>query len=226
MTGSPGRRGALPQQSGTAPRDEDPHGPPDGADATGTRDAHDTPGAPRAERPPEDRRHMIRRRALTLLTIVLLIGVPAGYLVISANQSRSSGRDKEAKYAATGLTEGWPSKLQRRIYEVPVPVPSEEVAHYETNNWRTSRLYVQFETTAAGLDAFLAGVGVGRDALEEGVIAVNDRARQVAGWEFDGTGDWWGLTHVQENPRPTQDIVVNMADPDYPMVYVVSHTVP
>lgn len=174
----------------------------------------------------EGRRHMIRRRALTLLTIVLLIGVPAGYLAISAGQSRDSGRDKEAKYAATGMTEGWPSKLQRRIYEVPVPVPSDEVAYYETNNWKTSRLYVQFETTDAGLDVFLAGLGVTRDALVQDKIAISDRAQRVTGWEFGGSGPWWGVVKEQRDPAPTQDVVVNMEDPDYPMVYVVSHTVP
>ncbi|MGW7280046.1 sugar kinase [Streptomyces sp. NPDC054844] len=177
-------------------------------------------------RPVEDRRHKIRRRSLTLLIIVLLIGIPAGYLMISANQSRDSGREKEAKYAATGMTEGWPSKLQRRVYEVPVPVPSEEVAYYETNNWKTSRLYVQFETTNAGLDAFLAGLGVDRDALESGRIAISDRAQRVTGWEFGGPGSWYGLVNEQRNPAPTQDVVVNMDDPDYPMVYVVSRTVP
>ncbi len=176
--------------------------------------------------PAEGRRHMIRRRALTLLIIVLLIGVPAGYLVISANQSRDSGRDKEAKYAATGMTKGWPSKLQRRIYEVPVPVPSDEVAYYETNNWRTSRLYVQFETTNAGLDAFLAGLGVDRDALRKGRIAISDRAQQITGWEFGASGTWWGVVNEQHDPAPTQDVVVDMANPDYPMVYVVSRTVP
>ncbi|WP_416531650.1 sugar kinase [Streptomyces coelicoflavus] len=183
--------------------------------------------APQEPGPPaEDRRHMIRRRALTLLIIVLLIGVPAGYLAISASQSRDSGRDKEAKYAATGMTEGWPSKLQRRIYEVPVPVPSDEVAYYETNNWKTSRLYVQFETTNAGLDVFLAGLGVDRDALRKDKIAISDRAQRVTGWEFGGSGSWWGVVNQQENPAPTQDVVVNMENPDYPMVYVVSHTVP
>ncbi|MBQ1098009.1 sugar kinase [Streptomyces sp. b94] len=182
------------------------------------------PDGPR--RPVEDRRHKIRRRSLTLLIIVLLIGIPAGYLMISANQSRDSGREKEAKYAATGMTEGWPSKLQRRVYEVPVPVPSEEVAYYETNNWKTSRLYVQFETTNAGLDAFLAGLGVDRDALESGRIAISDRAQRVTGWEFGGSGSWYGLVNEQRNPAPTQDVVVNMDDPDYPMVYVVSRTVP
>ncbi|MCZ9344176.1 sugar kinase, partial [Streptomyces sp. TRM76130] len=40
------------------------------------------------------------------------------------------------------------------------------------------------------------------------------------------TGQWWGLVHTQENPAPTQDVVVNLADPALPMVYVVSRTVP
>lgn len=187
---------------------------------------HQASGPDEPRPPAEGRRHMIRRRSLTLLIIVLLIGVPAGYLVISANQSRDSGREKEAKYAATGMSKGWPSKLQRRVYEVPVPVPSEEVAYYETNNWKTSRLYVQFETTGAGLDAFLAGLGVNRDALEKDRIAISDRSQRVTGWEFGGSGSWWGVVNKQRDPAPTQDVVVNMSNPDYPMVYVVSHTVP
>jgi hypothetical protein len=169
---------------------------------------------------------MIRRRALTLLIIVLLIGVPAGYLVISANQSRDSGKDKEAKYSATGLTEGWPSKLQRRLYQVPVPHPADPVAYYETNNWKTSRLYVQFRTSAAGLDAFLTGMGVNRQDLRPGDITISDRDQQITGWSFDGPGPWSGLVHPQKNPAPTQDVVVDLADPAAPMVYVVSRTVP
>jgi hypothetical protein len=177
-------------------------------------------------RPPEDRGHVIRRRALTLLIIVLLIGVPAGYLVISANQSRSSGKDKEAKYSATGLTTGWPSKLQRRLYQVPVPHPADQVAYYETNNWKTSRLYVQFRTTEAGLDAFLTGVGVNREDLKQGHVTISTRHQSVTGWSFTGPGSWWGTVHHQKNPAPTQDIVVNLADPANVMVYVVSRTVP
>lgn len=177
-------------------------------------------------RPPENRRHRNRRRALTLLIIVLLIGVPAGYLVISANQSRDSGKDKEAKYSATGLTAGWPSKVQRRLYQVPVPHPADRIAYYETNNWKTSRLYVQFRTSNAGLDAFLAGVGVARDDLKQGKITIGARDRIVTGWKFTGPGPWSGLVHQQKNPAPTQDIVVNTADPANPMVYVVSRTVP
>ncbi|WP_432156441.1 MULTISPECIES: sugar kinase [unclassified Streptomyces] len=181
-------------------------------------------------RPPEDRRHMIRRRALTLLIIVLLIGVPAGYLVISAAQSRDSGKDKERKYAATGLTAGWPSSVQSRLYQVPIPGGSTSVAYYETNNWKTSRLYVQFRTTPAGLDAFLTGLGVNRSDLTAGDITISARDQQVTGWKFTGPGfrpgDHSGLVHEQEDPRPTQDVVVNTGDPAHPVVYVVSRTVP
>ncbi|MFG2156656.1 sugar kinase [Streptomyces olivaceus] len=187
---------------------------------------HQAPSPEEPGPPGEDRRHMIRRRALTLITIVLLIGVPAGYLAISAGQSRDSGRDKEAKYAATGMTRGWPSKLQRRIYEVPVPVPADKIAYYETNNWKTSRLYVQFETTAAGLDVFLAGLDLDRDALQKDKVTISDRAQRVTGWKFRESSTWWGVVNEQSDPAPTQDIVVDLDNPDYPMVYLVSHTVP
>ncbi|WP_405621094.1 sugar kinase [Streptomyces sp. NBC_00076] len=178
------------------------------------------------EPPAEGRRHMIRRRALTLSIIVLLIGVPAGYLVISANQSRDSGKDKEAKYSATGLTAGWPSKVQRRLYQVPIPHPADQIAYYETNNWKTSRLYAQFRTSSAGLDAFLTGVGVNRGDLKQGKITVSARDQHITGWSFKTPGPWSGLVHRQKNPAPTQDIVVNLSNPASPMVYVVSRTVP
>ncbi|MEU9451142.1 sugar kinase [Streptomyces sp. NPDC048277] len=182
------------------------------------------PDGPR--RPPETPGHKARRRTLTLLIIVLLIGVPAGYLVISANQSRNSGKDKESKYSATGLAEGWPSKVQRRLYQVPVPHPADRIAYYETNNWKTSRLYVQFRTNSAGLDSFLEGMGVNQDDLKKGDISISTRDQKITGWKFTGPGAWSGLTHTQKNPAPTQDVVVNTADPNYPMIYVVSRTVP
>ncbi len=169
---------------------------------------------------------MIRRRAITLLIIGLLIGVPAGYLVISANQSRDSGKDKEAKYSATGLTPHWPSRVQRRIYQVTIPVPSYNVGYYETNNWRTSRLYVQFQTTDANLDAYLETMGVNHDDLKPDDIAISARDQKITGWDFKGPGPWYGLVHEQKNPAPTHDIVVNMSDPKNPFVYVVSRTVP
>ncbi|MEU6278418.1 sugar kinase [Streptomyces populi] len=178
------------------------------------------------KRPPEDPRHRFRRRALTLLIIVLLIGVPAGYLVISADQSRNSGKDKEEKYSATGLTAGWPSRVQRRLYQVPVPADSTDLAYYETNNWKTSRLYVQFRTTQGGLDWFLRTVGTDRTALKKDRITISDRDQKVVGWEFTGPGPWWGLSHEQKDPAPTQDIVVNGSGSAHPMVYLVSRTIP
>jgi len=182
------------------------------------------PDEPR--RPAEDRRHKIRRRALTLLIIVLLIGVPAGYLVISAAQSRDSGKDKEAKYAATGLTKGWPSKVQRRLYQVPMPHPSGKVASYETNNWKTSRLYVQFQTPVRNLDVFLHDMGVSRADLKRDDITISARDQKITGWRFIRPGPWYGLVHKQKAPKPTQDVVVNMSDSNNPFFYVVSRTVP
>ncbi len=176
--------------------------------------------------PPENRRHVIRRRALTLLIIVLLIGVPAGYLMISAAQSRDSGRDKEEKYSATGLTAGWPSRLQRRLYQVPIPPYSDDVAYYETNNWRTSRLYVQFLTSNEGLDKFLKKIGTSTDALQEGEITISARDRRTVRWDLTGPGPWSGLVHERENPAPTHTVVVNRSNPRHPMVYVVSRTTP
>ncbi|WP_425827949.1 sugar kinase [Streptomyces fractus] len=186
------------------------------------------PSADEAPRPAEDRGHVIRRRVLTLLTIVLLIGIPAGYLVISAGQSRDSGKDKEAKYSATGLTVGWPSKVQRRLYQIPVPSYSRNVAYYETNNYKVSRLYAQFLTSNKGLDQFLEEVDAGYTVgdLATGDIAISDRDQKIAGWDFTGPGPWYGLTHKQKDPSPTQTIVVNRSNPDHPMVYVVSMTHP
>ncbi|MEU2711756.1 sugar kinase [Streptomyces sp. NPDC007205] len=180
----------------------------------------------RPHRTAETPRHKVRRRVLTLLIIGLLIGMPARYLVIAANLSRDSGKDKEAKYSATGLTPGWPSKVQIRLYQVPVPRPADDIASYETNNWKTSRLYVQFRTNDAGLDSFLQTMGARREQLKKGDIAIGTRDQKVSGWHFTGPGRWWGLTHEQKNPAPTQDVIVNLADPKNPMVYVVSRTVP
>lgn len=129
--------------------------------------------APDAEGTPtpaaEDRRHVVKRRWITAIIILLLVGVPAGYLAISTQQSRESGRDKAAKVGASKVRPGWPSKVQRSIYEVPVPDKAWRVGFLETNNWRTSRLYVQFAVTPSELDGFLSGLGIGREDLTPGV---------------------------------------------------------
>ncbi|MFF0449804.1 hypothetical protein ACFYT4_25895 [Streptomyces sp. NPDC004609] len=178
-------------------------------------------------RPPEGRRHMIIRRWLTAIIIVLLVGIPAGYLVVSAEQSRASGRDKAAESSATGLVGKWPSQMKRRVFEVPIPPNSKKVKYYETSNWKTSRLYVQFRTTSAGLDLFLEDIGSSRAALQEGVVAIAPRDAEKAGWDFSpGRRDWFGTTNPQKKPRPTQHITVDLTETDRPWVYVVSTTTP
>ncbi|WP_069169557.1 hypothetical protein [Streptomyces griseus] len=178
------------------------------------------------ETPAQDRRRVVRRRLITLTIIVLLIGIPAGYLVISAGQSRRSGKDKEAEAAAQGLREDWPSGMQRRIFELPIPGNATGVQYYETNNWKASRMYVKFRTTSAGLDRFLSGVGTGRAALETGRITIGERDIKITGWYFGPGVDWAGTVHTNKKPRPTQDITVNMTDPAAPVVYVVSSATP
>ncbi|MBD0711909.1 MULTISPECIES: hypothetical protein [unclassified Streptomyces] len=183
------------------------------------------PHVPR-ERMPEEHRHMIRRRWLTAVIIVLLVGIPAGYLVISAGQSRDSGRDKERESSAAGLQENRPSLMKRRVFEVPVPAGAWDVAYYETSNWKTSRLYVEFHTDAAGLDAFLAESGTSRAALTPGRITVGEREAEIAGWTFTEGMSWAGTTVTREEPRPSTHITVDLTDPAFPRVYAVSTTSP
>ncbi|MER5965857.1 hypothetical protein [Streptomyces sp. NPDC002057] len=185
-----------------------------------------TPPRTPQDKLPEDRRHMIRRRWLTAVIIVLLVGIPAGYLVISAGQSRDSGRDKERESSAAGLQDNWPSLMKRRVFEVPVPGGAWDVAYYETSNWKTSRLYVQFTTTATGLDTFLAESGTGRAALAPGRVTVGERDAEIAGWTFVEGMNWVGTTVRREAPRPTTDLTVDLTDPAFPRVYAVSTTSP
>ncbi|MFD9792269.1 hypothetical protein ACFWXK_15105 [Streptomyces sp. NPDC059070] len=190
------------------------------------------PAVPRQSPPPdhgpapEDRRHMLRRRWLTAIIIVLLIGVPAGYLAISAGQSRDSGRDKEAEASATGLQNDWPSKTQRRIYDVPVPSNATDVKYYETNSWRVSKLYVQFRTNAAGLAEFLKESGTSTAALRPGAVSIGASDASAVGWSFPSGHDWAGTRHAQKDPLPTQEITVDETDPDNPAVFVVSTATP
>ncbi|MFF7177930.1 hypothetical protein [Streptomyces sp. NPDC008121] len=175
---------------------------------------------------PEDRRHMIRRRWLTAIIIVLLVGIPAGYLLISAGQSRDSGRDKERESSAAGLQDNWPSQMKRRIFEVPIPAGSTDVAYYETSNWRTSRLYVRFTTSAGKLDTFLDRLGTSRSGLTAGEVTIGERDASIVGWDFPRDRDWSGTSITRDKPRPGQDLTVDLTDPAAPTVYVVSTTTP
>ncbi|MCX5386475.1 hypothetical protein [Streptomyces sp. NBC_00083] len=191
----------------------------------------DRPAVPRQspppdEKPPETRQHMIRRRWITAVIIVLLIGVPAGYLAISAEQSRTSGRDKESEAAATGLVHDWPSKAQRRIYEVPIPMDSIGVYFYESNSWKVSKLYAQFETSAAGLAEFMKSAGTSTATLKPGNVTIDGKDAAKVHWTFPGNHDWSGTTRTAKDPRPTLDITVDETNPDRPNVFVVSTTTP
>lgn len=173
----------------------------------------------------ENRRHVVRRRWITAIIILLLVGVPAGYLAISTQQSRESGRDKAARVGASKVRPGWPSRVQRSIYEVPIPPKAWRVGFLETNNWRTSRLFTQFAVTPADLDRFLADIGTGRDALRPGV-AISPHDAEVAGWSWSPAASWYETTVEQPDPRPTRDVTVDLTDPEHPKVYVVSTTTP
>ncbi|MFD4247256.1 hypothetical protein ACFWP3_37560 [Streptomyces sp. NPDC058525] len=173
----------------------------------------------------EDRRHVVKRRWITAIIILLLVGVPAGYLAISTQQSRESGRDKAAKVGASKVRPGWPSRVQRSIYEVPIPPKAWRVGFLETNNWRTSRLFTQFAVTPPELDAFLASVGTSREELKPGV-SISDHDTSVAGWDWTESTDWVGTTLEQDDPRPSRDITIDLSDPKVSKVYVVSTTTP
>ncbi|KUJ70904.1 hypothetical protein ACZ90_00940 [Streptomyces albus subsp. albus] len=177
------------------------------------------PAASADSRPP-------RRGWATALVIFLLIAIPAGYLVISAMQSRSSGEDKSESASATGLTEGWPTRVQRRIYDVWIPPYSADVAFYETNSWDTSAMYVQFITSAEGLDKFLATLDTDRSALRQGRITVDAEHAKKVGWRLGPGKDWAGLEVDQKDPEPTLDITVDLGNPRHPEVYLVSTVTP
>ncbi|WP_258053058.1 hypothetical protein [Streptomyces sp. Ru73] len=165
-----------------------------------------------------------RRRWLSAFAVLLLIVIPAGYLALSAAQSRDSGQEKEERAAMAGLTWHWPSKVQRRIYDVRIPAYSYPVAFFETNSFKTSSLYVTFRTSQEGLDQFLANYGRTRDDLKKGDVTIPpDKAKRVK-WDFSIGDGYAGLVHHQKAPRPTQRITVDFAEDGHPVVYVLSTT--
>jgi hypothetical protein len=153
----------------------------------------------------------------------LLVLVPLGYVIISAQQSRESGENKQEEAATRQMKFGYfPSSLQQRIYQVPVPFGAAHVGVLETNSWSTSRLYVQFTTTAGGLDTFLAMVGTSRQALRAGASAISAAQARTASWTFDTPGPWAGTTMHKNGDKPDHAITVDLRNPDAPTVYVVS----
>ncbi|MBA0052144.1 hypothetical protein E0L36_14920 [Streptomyces sp. AJS327] len=173
------------------------------------------------ERPP----HRPRHRWLTLLIVVLLIAVPAGYIVKSGFDSRESGKDKERGASATGLIYDMPSKVLRRIYTVPVPPNASRVAYYETNSWQTSSLYVQFRTSDKRLAEFLTEVGTDVSALKKGEVTITTRQADEVGWKLREQGHTYAGT-VERRPKSEPDLAITV-DTTYegrPRVHVVSTT--
>ncbi|MEU7315364.1 hypothetical protein [Streptomyces sp. NPDC007083] len=171
------------------------------------------------ERPP----HRPRHRLAVLAIVVLLIALPAGYLVQSAFKSRASGRDKERAAAATSLTYARPPRVSQRIYSVPVPVSSTRVAFYEANAWQKSTMWVQFRTSPKRLTEFLEDIGSSRTELTEGEVAISGRKARVVGWRFDEPSSHYRSLRLDQ-PGSEPDLVVTV-DTTYqsrPRVYVVS----
>ncbi|HEY5837339.1 hypothetical protein [Streptomyces sp.] len=154
--------------------------------------------------------------------VPLLILVPLGYVIISAQQSRVSGEDKQQEAAAKHLKWRVPSQLRRHIYQVPIPDGTVDDGYLETNSWDTSRLYVQFTTSAGGLDTFLAQVGTSRSALVAGEDAIAPAQARTVGWSFPADRPWSGVSLHQVGDKPDHDIIVDLKNPDVPTVYVVS----
>ncbi len=165
-----------------------------------------------------------RRRWLTGFVVFLLIVIPAGYLALSAAQSRDSGQEKEERAAMAGLTWHWPSKVQRRIYDVRIPAYSYPVAFFETNSFKTSSLYVTFRTSQAGLDEFLRNYGRTRADLKKDAVTISPEQAKRVKWDFTIGDGYAGMVHKEQAPRPTQRITVDFAEDGHPVVYVVSTT--
>ncbi|OEV04377.1 hypothetical protein AN216_08695 [Streptomyces oceani] len=175
---------------------------------------------PGGQRPP----HRPRHRIVTLLIVVLLIAVPAGFLVKAAFVSRDSGEEKQREAALSDLTWERPSKADLRIYDVPMPKSASYVAHYEANSWKTSSLHVQFRITDEKLDKFLHNVGTNGSQLRTGAWSgVSEAQAERVGWEFGKSGrSYAGLVYQESQQHPELQITVDTTAEERPRVYVVS----
>lgn len=172
------------------------------------------------ERPPD----WLRRRLITLAAVVLLIAIPAGYLVMSAFVSRDAGQLKAREATLKTLDWHWPSRVQQRIYDLDVPWGASHVAFYEENSWKTSSMHTQFHAGNQGLASFLKSIGAERSELKKGwTSGVSKEQADKVGWNFQkGQHRYWSLTHQRSKGTPELAITVDTASPKWPRVYVVS----
>jgi hypothetical protein len=167
--------------------------------------------------PPRDPPRWVR-----WIVVPLLILVPLGYVLISADQSRDGGAEAEQEAAQRHLTHEVPNNLLRRIYQVPIPNGTVGDAYMERNAWDHSEFYCQFTTNAGGLDTWLAQVGTSRSALIDGAGGITPQEAATAGWTFGPGRHWAGIRLHQVGDKPDHDITVDLTDPDAPVVHVVS----
>lgn len=169
---------------------------------------------------PPARRPLPRR--VKWLVVPLLLAVPAGYLGWAAVQSRDAGQDTELQAEIAGMVKDWPAEVQRRVYRVPIPGNAVDVAYFEANSWQSNSLYVQFTTSAGGLDGFLADLGTARGALRDGQVTFGAAEAARVGWRFSPGHRWAGLELPGSAGFPAHEITVNLDDPDVPAVYIRS----
>ncbi|NGO73871.1 hypothetical protein, partial [Streptomyces boncukensis] len=162
---------------------------------------------------------------LVLVTVVLLIAIPAGFLVQQAFRSRESGRDKERAAGATSLVYARPPKVSQRIYDVPVPEQATRIAFYETNAWERSRMWVQFRTSPKRLKEFLRDIDgdSGTLTLDKGRVTIGEGQARKVGWRFDEPGHRYaGTVYTQSGHEPDLAITVDTTYKSRPRVFVVS----
>lgn len=162
------------------------------------------------------------------LAIALLVGIPLVYGLISTQQSRESGRDKAERAAYTDMQPGWPPRLLRRIYQVPVPGGATYISYYEENALHDSSLYVDFTGPQEALDEYLETMLARSDVrplprLRDGFNPITPAQAETAGWTFT-EGDWSGLKLKQSGARPDLLVAVNTANPEKLVVRTVSTT--
>lgn len=167
-------------------------------------------------------------RRWPVAVVVVLLGVIAvGYMALSAYQSRDSGQDKQRAASARNLVYEWPSKVQRRIYDIPIPDGSTYVGHYEINTWDRSTMYVQFRTSPDQLGVFMESIGSEQAALAEDAGAIAPDVADVVGWRLDEPDrQYAGAAVRQSDERPKVSVTVDVTSPERPRVYVVSVSEP
>jgi hypothetical protein len=168
-------------------------------------------------RPPRNPPRWVRWTVVPLLVLV-----PVGYVAVSAAQSRGSGESPQQQAAGRQLTQVYPTALQQRIYQVPIPLGARYVRNMETNTWDVSVLYAEFQTTPGGLDTFLFQVGSSRGQLRDHSVAMTAAQSKAVGWNFALPRSWAGVTLHQVGDKPDHAITVDLSNPERPRVYVVS----